>query len=374
MMNSNKKIILFCSPRGGTGGIAKWTEHILAYYYKLDNCSMTIDWQYPTLKSVESQPDDSLYKRLLIGLNNYIPLIKLLKNKLKNDQYDIAHFSSSASYSLIRDILCVSISHAMGVKVIIHFHFGRIPEIFKNKGWELCLLKKVLKSADAIIVMDKRSYETLCLSGFKNIYKLPNPLSESIENLINSNHVDKKGNEVLFVGHIIKTKGILELIRACNEIENIHLTLMGEGTESFIKEAKSLVKHKGYNWVNFTGMCPSDEVVKSMLSCDVFVLPSYTEGFPNVIIESMACGCPIVATDVGAIPEMLGMEDSNHCGICVKPLQVEDLREAIKRMLYDRSFAHRCGVLAQERVKKFYSMPAVWKQLTNIWAKVSDNN
>ena len=107
-----------------------------------------------------------------------------------------------------------------------------------------------------------------------------------------------------------------------------------------------------------------------MLSSGVFVLPTYSEGFPNVIIESMACACPIVTTSVGAIPEMLDIENGENYGLCVEPKNVEQLKDAIIRMLDNKDFASHCGINAQKRVNEMYSMTKVWQQMEQIWMKI----
>ena len=104
-----------------------------------------------------------------------------------------------------------------------------------------------------------------------------------------------------------------------------------------------------------------------MLKCGVFVLPSYTEGFPNVIIESMYCGCPIVATNVGAIPEMLNVSNETCAGICVEPGDVEQLRNAIRLILDKINYAEKLGHNAKQRVVDEYSITAVWNMLNKIW-------
>ena len=167
---------------------------------------------------------------------------------------------------------------------------------------------------------------------------------------------------------------MFELIEACRDIPGIHLTMMGKGSNDVIEEIKKAAGDSYENWLSITGARPMEEVTKNMLSCSVFVLPTYTEGFPNVIIESMACACPIVTTDVGAIPEMLDIENERVFGIFVKPKQVLELRNSIQWVLNNEKLAIDMGKRAQERVNELYSMPKVWQQMTNIWIDLSVHN
>ena len=122
-----------------------------------------------------------------------------------------------------------------------------------------------------------------------------------------------------------------------------------------------------FQWLDIAGEFKYEDTITEMLSAGVFVLPTYTEGFPNVILESMACACPIIASSVGAIPEMLDVNSDIYYGLCIEPKDTKQLKEAIIRMLEDRTFAISCGINAQKRVNEQYSMPAVWNKLTNIW-------
>ena len=112
-------------------------------------------------------------------------------------------------------------------------------------------------------------------------------------------------------------------------------------------------------------------MIKEMMTCSVFVLPSHSEGFPNVILESMACGCPIVATPVGAIPEMLAIDREKPCGVCVPIKNVEALQNTIEWLLENPKKAAEMGKNAKERVYEQYTMPKVWEQLAGIWKTVA---
>ena len=121
------------------------------------------------------------------------------------------------------------------------------------------------------------------------------------------------------------------------------------------------------SWLTICGEKPYEEVIGEMLACDVFVLPTYTEGFPNVILESMACGCAIVTTPVGAIPEMLDIAGEAPCGVCVEPKSAEALGTAIESLLADEEQKRLLGSRAKSRVVEQYSIESVWQQMVEIW-------
>jgi len=114
---------------------------------------------------------------------------------------------------------------------------------------------------------------------------------------------------VLFVGNLLESKGLRELAHAFGELAHkkangdIELIIIGSG--SFEQKMRSLLATFGVEKrVRFLGVLPQPEIAKWMNACDVFCLPSYAEGQPNVLIEALACGARIVSTTVGGIPEL----------------------------------------------------------------------
>ncbi len=365
MQNKRTKVLL-CSPldKSGVGGIAKWTKYIMDY--SKSNCQfIDLEHFYPQTKTKGAT---SSLKRILNGIKNYFPLLSGLKKILKMKSFDVVHFSTSASVSLIKDILSINIAHKNGVKAVTHFHFGRIPQIYKNNNWERRLIDIVIHKSDATITMDRASYDTLTKQGYKNIYLLPNPLSLNVSDIIEQNKfIKREPRTIVFAGHVIKTKGVFELVKACKDFENIKLCLYGKVTEQIRGDLQKEAGDNYNSWLEIKGECCTEDVIRAMLSAGMFVLPTYTEGFPNVIIESMACGCPIVTTSVGAIPEMLDINGMSNCGICVPPRNVEKLKNAIQLMLDDSRYALQCGYNARKRVNDLYAMNIVWEKLSQIW-------
>lgn len=361
--------ILLASPYGGIpGGISRWTGHIVDYYNRhgKSDCDLKI---FPMQRSVFVNINSSMLYRLRWAVKDYSKLISLFRKEITSNHYDILHLTSSASISLLKDFIMLRMARRRGIKTIIHFRFGRIPELIEKNNWEWKLLKIVVKLADKVIVIDKASYNTLIKTGFNNVVLLPNPVAPAVLNIVASNSsIKREQGVVLFVGHVVKTKGIFELIEACKQIPNIKLRIVGHiETETRLKIEDVSNNAK---WIEIIGEEPYDEVIKEMLRCDIFVLPTYTEGFPNVILESMACGCAIVASSVGAIPEMLEDENDKKCGLQVAPQDVIGLCSAVKSLLYDDAMKAEFRLNATNRVNEKYNMLSIWKQLCLIWNNV----
>ena len=368
-MNNKRLNVLLISPlpEDLIGGISFWTSHILSFYQKKDNSNVQIQ-QYFGRNVIPIHTGDSLLKRLYRGFRAYIPMYFAIKKILKSNGYDIFHLCSSGSISLVKDFCLLHLAKKMGVKSVLHFHFGRIPDLYSKSNWEYKLLIMVVKQADCTIVLDKRSFDILYKITGKKIYQLPNPLSNGVIALKDKyKEIERRKRTILFVGHVILTKGVFELVRACKQIDNIELEIVGfvnnETKEALLEEAGE----KSESWLRILGEQNHSTIIKYMLSSSVFVLPTYTEGFPNVVLEAMACGCPIVATNVGAIPEMLNIKNVNTCGLCVSPKDVEALKISINKMLTDVDFAKSCIMNSQKRVKEMYSLLSVCHDLENIW-------
>lgn len=127
--------------------------------------------------------------------------------------------------------------------------------------------------------------------------------------------VDKK--IILFVGHFDSRKNIDKVIDALNRVEDVYGIFLGSGKE-LPKNPKIL----------YSGKVPYDRINKYYQAADVFVLPTKNEGSCNAIAEAMACGLPIVSSNIPAVKEQVDMNSS----ILVNPDCSEELENAIKQM------------------------------------------
>ena len=358
--------ILLASPYGGVpGGISRWTEHIMNYYESLSKKDCILEL-LPMGRSRFVNVNSGKLYRLRSALVDYRKILSSFNAMLKNDKFDVMHLTSSASISLLKDLLMITKAKSEGIGTIVHFRFGRIPELAQKQNWEWRLLARVVRKADTVIVLDKSSYDTLLGAGFTNIEILPNPVSPKVVDIVRKNtDIVREKNTVLFAGHVVRTKGVFELVEACNGLSDVTLKMVGHVEDSMREALLQMAECQ----VDIVGEMPYEDVIREMLRCDVFALPTYTEGFPNVILESMAAGCAIVTTSVGAIPQMLEDEGDDKYGLVISPQNVSELKKALSQMLADESLKQECRANAKYRVNERFSMDSVWKQLLNIWSE-----
>jgi len=177
--------------------------------------------------------------------------------------------------------------------------------------------------------------------------------------------------KITFLGHVVPTKGITELVSACSKINGIKLTLIGLVEDKYKEDLNKIaIGSENAGWLTFTGEIQRHKALKLINHSDIFVLPSYREAFPFTILEAMALSKPIISTDVGAIPEILNIGGSEQCGFCIKPKDVEDLRLIIIKVLNDDILRNKMGNFSRNRVENLYSIENVFPKLLNIWSNL----
>lgn len=364
--------VLLCSPcKDGSdivrGGINQWAKNILSYHEEHKDSVELIPVSFD--RHISLIHSKNAIQRFINGFREQISPLREAIKIIKETRPDVVHICSSAGMGCLRDLILVKVAKLYHAKSIVHLHFGRLPELAVIKNWEWYILKKVLIQCDLIVPMNKPTEKALYENGFTNVRYLPNPLNDSIVKLVSKleGYVQRTAGQLLFVGHVYDTKGVFELVNGCKDIEGVKLRIVGKCT----KEMKENLLYIGKNsrdteWIDFVGEISHEEVLKEFMKADIFVFPSYTEGFPNVILEAMACGCPIIASNVGAIPEMLDIENE-PCGICIKPKSDQEVHDAVVSLLNDKRKKDYYSEKAKCRVNSVYKMPMVWHELLKIW-------
>ena len=176
-------------------------------------------------------------------------------------------------------------------------------------------------------------------------------------------HIDPASEAIVYIGRMDVKKGLRELVEAAAALHstrpNLHVYMVGDGPDRpLIENAIQAKDAAGY--IHALRGCTFDEVAGWMAAADVVALPSYMEGCPNVILEALACGRPVVATNVGGIPEIM----SDKCGRLVPPRDSGALAAALASVL-DRTWDAKSISAQWDR-----SWEAVASELTEIFESV----
>jgi glycosyltransferase involved in cell wall biosynthesis len=149
--------------------------------------------------------------------------------------------------------------------------------------------------------------------------------------------------EILCVGRLTSAKGQHILLEAAQQIKqqghSFHLTFVGEGQDRPSLENQIRNLHLEEH-VSLTGALGQDKVMDYYRKADLFVLPSFAEGVPVVLMEAMALEIPVISTRITGIPELI--EDGRN-GLLVTPGNSVELAESIVRILKSKSLATRLG-------------------------------
>ncbi len=152
------------------------------------------------------------------------------------------------------------------------------------------------------------------------------------------------------VANFYKTKGLeylieaVKLLNAEHKIQDVAFVIMGDGTER--EKLELQIKESGIkNKIFLTGKLP--DARKYLAAFDIFVLPSVKEGFPWALLEAMAAKLPVVATNVGAVPEII--EDGKN-GFMVEPRKSELIAQKIKELIGNEHLRSEFGIQAHQTV------------------------
>lgn len=190
---------------------------------------------------------------------------------------------------------------------------------------------------------------------------------EHARNLLN---LPQDKNIVLFVGALRKIKGVDYLIEAAKSFVDANTELYMVGRDDGLK--KSLEKRakelKIANYIKFTGPINHEDIPLWISASDILVLPSLSEGRPNVVLEALSCEVPVVATDVGGIPELMV---DGETGYLVPARNPEILSEKINKLLEDASRRKEMGQLGRKSIiQRGLTWEAHAKKTVDIYSKL----
>lgn len=340
------------------GGIGHWTQMLLRYASQRNDVRLDVVNTAPRWREIH---DLAVWKRVIGGGLQLVRDVARFAWTLLRRRPHAVHLTTSGQLAILRDLAIGLIASAFRIPLVYHIRFGRVPEIAVARTREWRLLRRAMGYAARVIPIDAATEQAIRRHA-------PEVVVERIPNCIDPTGlpVPSAGcgavRTVMYLGWMIPTKGLAELVEAWSRVASLGWRLLaaGPGDAGY---RTALVARYGATRIEFPGELDHDAAMREMAAADVFVLPSYTEGFPNVVLEAMTLGKAVVATDVGAIPEML----SDGAGITVPARSVDALAAALGKVIGDGPLRDALGRRARERALSEYSIDVVFERYKRIW-------
>ena len=290
------------------GGVGRWTERYLKAAPRHGLQATLIN---------TAPPPHGFSERSTFRLDRLAPAARAFKNlahMLARRQVDVAHITTTYLWALPRDSIAVAMCNAARVPSVLHIHAGN-QFVEWGEGlpvWRRTLLLEALRRPSHVVVIarDVQAWLARTVPDVP-VTLVPNPVE--LEEPPPGPRVLPPATErlrVLFVGAMTPMKGLGDLAAALLPLENVELAVIGDrgvaldaAEQSRMNDALRALQNAGR--LLEVGEVTSAEVLRAYREADIFALPSYREGLPNVLLEAMAASRPCMATPVGGIPDIL---------------------------------------------------------------------
>jgi len=329
------KILLISPTSGGIGGIAQHVDGLSQFLtgvgHEIDVISSANTLTIPI-------------KRLK---NPSFMFSSFLKTKFKKDN-DIVHAHHIAGALAMKNFSCKKILSIHGIysKNIAQLYGKTTSNI--SKKYE----KTALNWADGITVISKEGYNYYTEMGF-NVVQIPNAIDL---NIIPKKSTKQFENQIIFAGRLSKEKGIEILLETATHLpDNYHLLIAGSGP---LEEKVRSLADKKTN-VHYLGYQSKQNLLSLIQGSDLLIQPSLEEGISSTLLEAMACGTCILASNIEGISEIV---ENNKNGLLVEPNNREKLLNKILDLLPKKEKRLRMANEGLEIVKKYD-----WKRVGKLY-------
>lgn len=347
------------------GGMATWTKLLLSAQ------------PVPTIDRIHVNTSPGRAYHYTRGssagrLFRQVPVFSRVLARITVTRPRIFHLTSSYDRAWPRDTGFLAAARLCGAKTILNLHGGDFERFYNQAGAKgQRSIIRTLRSCSLIVPITSQTVDFLLSLGLVNVRAIPNCIDIRPRR---SREWQKQLDRWLYVGWVMRSKGLLELLAALRATPRARLTLVGPPVpEQGIDSAEILagaarepaLRGRLFHIPALTG----EGVRAAFDEHDLFVFPSHREGLPYAVLEAMEAGLPVIASNVGAIPEMIrdGLD-----GVIVPAHDEVALTAAIRGVAENPALASALGRSARQRVAAQYSLESVWSTWTSVYRSVAD--
>lgn len=274
------------------------------------------------------------------------------------------HAHVAARGSFWRKSVFLLIGSAAGARTVFHLHDGSFPAWYASRGgMARRIVRWVLRRMDCVVVLTQGWRVPIAnIEPRARLAVLPNPV------ILPMRRASPVASEVLFLARLWREKGIYDLLAAAatlrGRVPDLHLICAGDGDLVQVQEQAQQLGLA--DKVTLPGWVAGEAKDRLFERACVFVLPSHAEGLPMGVLEAMAWGVPVIAANVGGIPEALGTE----AGVMFAPGDVAALATHLEHLLADAVLRRRLGAAGQRRAAEFFGSERVLTALGALYAQL----
>lgn len=287
---------------------------------------------------------------------------------------------TSAGLSFVEKGLMVIIANFFNRRTVLAPRSGLIKSNVSNSRFYKWLVSTVVNKSD-IIICQSQSWKEFYMSvsnsieedKFRVIKNWIDP-GKYLEN--NSDHdtgTKPESLKIIYLGWLERYKGIVDLIEAVKilECKSIHINLDIYGDGSLSGYLKDEIKKSNFNGnIKLRGWANEQQKMNALKECDIFILPSHLEGFPNALLEAMASEKAAIATSVGAIPELV-MNEVN--GLLIPSKSPEKIATAIQSLITNSDLRKAIAKNARQTVLEEHSVDKAGVKFDSIFSELLTN-
>ena len=322
--------------------------------------SEKVDWLFVD-STMLRQPPPRIWVRFWLAVRRILRLLWLLLTQRADS---VLIFTAYEPLSFLEKGLMALLARLWGKSVVLSLRSEIRPDRFDP--WLLGYRRAVLRRCHRLIVQSPQAKERLLALGVDagQVAVVSNWLN--VGDYAGERPPRHGPRHFVYLGWLEELKGLRELLAAARILqaagEPFTLTICGGG--SMAAELRESVRQSGLTGaVQILGWIYGEDKVRCLLSADVLVLPSHTEGLPNALLEAMACGLAAIVTPVGGVPSVV---QDGVGGLVVPVGDGAALAAAMRRLVADPALVSAMGERNRAYVRAHHDVETAWPAVGRI--------